>query len=152
MAKRCNPRTGCSKPRANWWKQVLGVDWFNHNTSGGSDPSPSAFDDIWGWWRADEFTGTSGSYALTDKSGNSRTMTQAAGTLTPGTAANGQARFTGNATARFTSAATLENWPITVFTIGRRTNNATCGFFGHTGASGFGTLWYGYEASNAFNL
>lgn len=54
MAKRCGTRNGnCPAPRANWWKQSLGVDWFNHNTSGGVDPSPFPKKDnllviIWG--------------------------------------------------------------------------------------------------------
>lgn len=38
MARRCGTRNGsCPKPRSNWWKQSLGVDWFNHNV--GYDPS-----------------------------------------------------------------------------------------------------------------
>src|SRR6185436_14136012 len=73
---------------------------------------------------------------------------QAAGTLTPGTAANGKARFTGNATARLTCPGTIKSWPITQITIGKRTAAATCGFFGHTGASPFNTMWAGYESTN----
>lgn len=119
-----------------------GAPWMG----GGS--TPSAFSDVWGWWRADTISGTSGSYVLADKSVNGRNMTQAGGTITPGTAANGQARLTGNATARFTSAATIESWPITIITVGRRTAAATCGFFGHTGASPFNSLWTGYETTD----
>lgn len=44
MARRCGTRNGkCPTPRANWWKQSLGVDWFNHNTSGGVDPDTPDF-------------------------------------------------------------------------------------------------------------
>lgn len=47
MARRCGTRNGnCPKPRANWWKQALGVDWFNHNQSGGSDPYAEAIQAI----------------------------------------------------------------------------------------------------------
>lgn len=108
----------------------------------------SAFDDLWGWWRADDFSGGAGTYVLNDKSENGRNMTQAAGTLTPGTAANGQARFVGNATARFTNASTLARWPMTVITIGLRAAGATMGFFGHQGASPFNSFWHGYETTN----
>jgi lysophospholipase L1-like esterase len=46
MAKRCSPRTGCNRPRANWWRQALGVDWFNHS-NGGEDPfDPSPYLDL----------------------------------------------------------------------------------------------------------
>lgn len=125
------------KPLLNYW-------WAS------SQQQSSAFDDVWGWWRADTFTSTNPTISLTDLSGNSRTMTQVAGTLTPGTAANGQARITGNATARLTSSATLPSWPVTMITIGRRVADQTCGFFGHTGATGFNGLWYGYETVNRF--
>lgn len=109
----------------------------------------SAFSDVWGWWRADTYTGSSPNITLTDKSGNGRDMVQQAGTLTPGTASgSGQAKMTGGATARLLSAGTLKRWPLTVFTIGRRTAGATCGFFGHTGASPFNSSWYGYESTN----
>jgi len=118
---------------------------------GGSSPV-SAFDDIWGWWRADTYTSTSPTIALTDLSGNSRTMTQQAGTLTPGTSANGQARMVGNASAYLTSAAALESWPVTIFTFGQRTTNTTQGMFGHAGATGYNGLWYGYEASNSHRI
>lgn len=40
MAKRCSPRTGCSYPRANWWKQTLGVDWFNRSSGEGTPDIP----------------------------------------------------------------------------------------------------------------
>lgn len=108
----------------------------------------SAFDDVWGWWRADSYTSTNPTISLTDLSGNGRHMVQAAGTLTPGTAANGQARMVGNATARLTNAATLKRWPVTIITVGRRTAGATAGFFGHQGASPFNSLWTGYESTN----
>lgn len=114
--------------------------------------SATVFEDVWGWWRADEISGTSGSYTLADKSGNGRTMTQSAGTITTGTATNGQAKLTGNATARFTSLASLESWPITIITVGRRTSGTASGFFGHTGPTGYNTLWMGYEASNSFRI
>lgn len=119
---------------------------------GGQSGPASAFDDILGWWRADTFTGTSPNVVLTDKSVNGNNMTQAAGTLTPGTAANGQSRMVGNATASLTSALTVQSWPFTSITVALRANNATMGFFGHTGASGFNTLWYGFEASNSFRI
>jgi hypothetical protein len=113
-----------------------------------SGQSSSAFDDIWGWWRADEYTSTNPTISLTDKSGNGRNMVQQAGTLTPGTGANGQARITGNATARLLSSGTLKRWPITIITVGKRTAGATVGFFGHTGASPFNSLWNGYESTD----
>jgi len=114
----------------------------------GGGAQSSAFDDIWGWWRADTYTGANPTIALTDLSGNSRTMTQQAGTLTPGTAANGQARMVGNAAAYLTSSATLNSWPVTIVSYGQRTDGTSQGFFGHTGASGFNTLWTGYESLN----
>lgn len=112
----------------------------------------SAFDNLWGRWRADSYTGSNPTISLTDLSGNGRTMTQVAGTLTPGTAANGQARMTGNAMARLSCSATIKRWPITVITVGRRASGATCGFFGHTGASPFNSMWCGYESTNRFFL
>lgn len=113
-------------------------------------PRPySVFNDITGWWRADTYTGSSGSYSLTDKSPNAHNMVQQAGTLTPGTGVNSMAKFTGNASAYLNSTLSLRNWPVTVITVALRANNATCGFFGHTGATGFNTLWYGYDGSNA---
>ena len=114
----------------------------------GSGVASSAFDDVWGWWRADTYTGTNPNITLTDLSPNGRNMVQAAGTLTPGTAANGQARIAGNATARLTNASTLKRWPVTIITVGRRAAGATCGFFGHQGASPFNSLWTGYESTN----
>ncbi len=89
---------------------------------------------------------------FTDRSGNSRHMTQQGGVLTPGVSTNGQARVTGNTAAFLTTAATLESWPITVFTVGRRIAGATAGLFGHVGATGFNTLWFGHEASNSFRI
>lgn len=119
-----------------------------HNLfSGGTS---SAFDDIWGWWRADTYTGSSPNIVLTDKSANGRDMTQQAGTITPGTGANGQARMVGGSTAYLTSSATMESWPVTVFTVGKKTNGSTCGFFGHIGGTGYNTLWNGFESSNNF--
>lgn len=114
----------------------------------GISGTSSAFDDIWGWWRADNVSGSSPNMVLADLSGNSRTMTQQAGTLTAGTSANGQAKLTGGATAYLTSAATLESWPVTIVSYGQRTDATSQGFFGHTGASGFNTLWTGYESLN----
>lgn len=114
----------------------------------GGNATSSAFDDVWGWWRADDYSGSSPNIVLNDKSGNGRNMTQAAGTLTPGTAANGQARIVGNSTARLTSSGAIESWPITIITVALRANNATMGFFGHTGASSFNSLWHGYESTN----
>lgn len=108
----------------------------------------SAFNDIAGWWRADTFTGSSGSYSLTDLSANAHPMVQQAGTMTTGTGVNSRAKITGNASAYFNSGLSIKNWPITVITVALRANNATCGFFGHTGATPANTLWYGYEASN----
>ena len=109
----------------------------------------SAFNDIAGWWRADTFTGASPNIILTDKSGKGKNATQQAGTLTSGTGVNGQAKFTGNSSAYLNIGLSMNNWPITVITIALRANNARCGFFGHQGATGFNTLWYGYEASNS---
>ncbi len=111
----------------------------------------SAFLDVFGWWRADEFTGSSPNVVLTDKSTNGRNMTQVAGTMTAGTAANGQAKFAATS-ARLTSAATLRSWPVTIITIGKRSNGATVGFFGHQGGTGYDTMWFGYEGSNSQNI
>lgn len=86
--------------------------------------------------------------AFTDLSGHGRTMTQQAGTLTAGTSANGQPKITGGATAYLTSAATLESWPITIVSYGQRTAGTRQGFFGHTGATGFNTLWTGYDSAS----
>jgi len=115
-----------------------------------TDPRPySVFNDVAGRWRADTYT-TPGSYSFTDLSGNNNHMVQQAGTLTPGTAANGQAKFTGNASARLTSALTIKSWPVTIITFGKRTGTTTCGMFGHTGATGYNTLWTGYDGTNSF--
>lgn len=110
----------------------------------------SVFNDLWGWWRADTYTGSNPNIVLTDKSGNGRDMTQQAGTLTPGTAGNGQAKMTGNSTARLTSGSTLKKWPLTMVVVGKRTAGALCGFFGHQGATPYNTLWAGYESLNRF--
>lgn len=110
--------------------------------------TPSAFDDITGWWRADSITGSSGSYVLEDLSPNNYDMTQAAGTVTTGTAANGQAKITGNSTARFTSSLAINRWPGTVVVIGLRGAGVAMGFFGHEGASPFNSYWFGYETVN----
>lgn len=29
MAKKCSKKNPCRRPRANWWKKTLGVDWFD---------------------------------------------------------------------------------------------------------------------------
>lgn len=113
-------------------------------------PQTSAFGDVGAWLRADNFTGTNPNIVLIDKSANGRNFTQVAGTLTPGTAANGQARITGNGTARLTSSWAIESWPVTIITVGRRAAGATVGFFGHQGASPFNSLWVGYESTNRF--
>lgn len=131
----------------------MGLLYYLGDSGAYVPPGPaSAFDDVWGWWRADTYTSSSPTISLTDLSGNSRTMTQQAGTITPGTAGNGQARMAGGATAYLTTAATLESWPVTVFTVGRRTAGNTAGLFGHVGATGYNTLWYGHEASNSFRI
>jgi hypothetical protein len=116
-----------------------------------SNPPPrpySAFNDAAAWWRADTYSGSAGSFVFTDLSGNSHPMGQAAGTLTAGTGVNSQAKFTGNSSAYLTSNLAVQSWPLTVITIAVRGNNEMVGFFGHVGASGFNTFWYGYEASN----
>ncbi len=116
-------------------------------------PRPySVLNDVAGWWRADTFTGSSGSYSLTDLSSNAHPMVQQAGTMTAGTGVNSKAKFTGNASAYLNSNLTLKNYPMTVITVALRANNATCGFFGHTGTTPSDTFWYGYEASNANNI
>jgi len=122
------------------------MNFFLNATSVSS--KSSAFDDLWGRWRADTYTGSSPTITLTDLSGNSRDMVQQAGTLTPGTGANGQARMVGNASARLLSSGTLKRWPITIITVGKRTAGSTAGFFGHTGASPFNSLWNGYESAD----
>jgi|SRR5688572_3205326 len=109
---------------------------------------PSVFDDVNAWLRADNITGSSGSYVLEDLSPNNNDFTQAAGTVTIGTAANGQAKITGNSTARFNSSLSINRWPGTVVVIGLRAAGATMGFFGHEGASPFNSYWFGYETVN----
>jgi hypothetical protein len=128
------------------YMNVKKISWFL-NSGGGSS---SAFTDVWGWWRADTYTGSSPNIVLTDKSANARDMTQAAGTLTPGISTNGQAKLTGGSTARLTSSASLSSWPVTMMTVFKRASGATCGFFGHTGATGYNGLWYGYESVDRF--
>jgi len=114
-----------------------------------SVPVPySTFSDVAGWWRADTFTGSAGGYSITDLSANGNAMLQQAGTLTPGTGVNSKAKFTGNAAAYLNSNLAIRNWPCTIITIAVRANNATCGFFGHSGSNPTATLWTGYEASN----
>lgn len=116
----------------------------------GSGMPSSAFDDVWGWWRADNISGSSPTMSFVDLSGNSRTMTQTAGSLTAGTAANGQARVTGNGTATLSvSGSNLAAWPMTVITVCKRTAGQTCGMFGASGASPFNNHWFGWEGSNA---
>lgn len=105
----------------------------------------SAFADIKAWYRADTFTGTTPSVSLTDKSKNGNNAVQAAGTMTPGTAANGQAKFTASS-ARLESSVTMRNWPCTIITVGKSPANALTGFAGHTGAASTNTLWFGYES------
>lgn len=118
----------------------------------GSVAAASAFDDVWGWWRADSIGGSSPTMTFTDLSGNSRTMTQQAGTLTAGTAANGQAHVAGNSTARLdVSGSTLAAWPLTVINVAKRTAAATCGLFGASGTNPFNNHWFGWEGSNSLN-
>jgi len=107
----------------------------------------SVFSDAWGWWRADASTGSSPTLQLTDLSGNGRHMLQQASTLTSGTA-NGQAKLTGTSTTWLSTSATLESWPVTIVAFGERTDATLQGHFGHVGASGFSTLWTGYESAN----
>jgi hypothetical protein len=38
MAKKCSTRSGCNKPRSRYWKKSLGLDWFDHNNQGESEP------------------------------------------------------------------------------------------------------------------
>src|SRR6478609_1601730 len=113
-------------------------------------PKPySVFNYASEWHNASNIYGSSGSYVLVDLTGNGHDMIQQAGTLTLGTGVNSKPKLTGNSSAYLTSNLSITNFPITVVTVALRANNATCGFFGHTGASGFNTLWHGYEASNA---
>jgi hypothetical protein len=78
MAKRCTPKQGCG-PRANWWKQALGVDWFNHNNGTDYDPIYSAygtdFDDLLlpsghTWNEGSYNSTTEGTYSLTATDGS----------------------------------------------------------------------------------
>lgn len=126
---------------------IRNINWW----SGGSTTT-SAFDDIWGWWRADEISGESGSYVLSDKSGNSRDMVQQSGTVTLGTASNGAAKIVGDSSSNFLSTGEIKSWPVTVITVGKRNNTVQCGMFGHTGATGYNTLWTGYDAANTFYI
>ena len=113
----------------------------------------SAFDDVWGWWRADTYTGSSPTITLQDRSGNARHMVQAAGTLTPGTATNGQARMVGGgSTTRLDCAATLDAWPMTSITVAKHTNNIQMGFFGFSGTLPANRCWYGIESTNNYYL
>jgi hypothetical protein len=139
----------CESP-SSWVGITISSGGVPSALSGSGTATSSAFDDIWGWWRADEYTGTSPTISLNDLSGNSRTMTQQAGVLTPGTAANGKARLTGNASTWLSSVAALHSWPVTIITYGQRTLGSTQGHFGHTGAAGYNGLWAGYESTNRF--
>lgn len=125
----------------------------NGSLSGGGGSQPSAFDDVWGWWDAGIYTGSSGSYRLTDQSPNGRDMLQQAGTLTPGTSANGLPRFVGNGTARLNAVSgSMQSWPVTVFTVGKRTTGQLCGLFGHSNATSYNSMWYGYEGGNSYSI
>lgn len=113
----------------------------------------SAFDDVWGWYRADSISGTSTAMTFNDLSGNGRHAVQTAGTLTAGTATNGQAKVTGNSTATLTCGSdAISGWPMTVITVAKRTALATVGFFGASGASSFNKYWYGFETTDRFAL
>ena len=107
--------SGIENDSSKMKKQI--IDWW-----AGSVAS-SAFDDVWGWWRADDYSGSSPNIVLNDKSLNGNSMTQAGGTLTPGTAANGKAKMTGNSTARLISSLSMRGWPSTIITVGKRLNN-----------------------------
>lgn len=115
--------------------------------------SASAFDDIWGWWRADTISGTSPTMQFTDRSGNERHMIQAGGTLTSGTSTNGQAQVTGSTSAAYlTCSATIDAWPLTTITIFKRAASATCGFFGFSGALPANRCWHGFESLDRYYL
>lgn len=48
MARRCGTKNGkstCRKPRANWWRASMGVDWYG-SSSGGLDPDYQAVLDL----------------------------------------------------------------------------------------------------------
>lgn len=113
----------------------------------------SAFNDIWGWWRADTITGSSPTMQFTDRSGNERHMIQAAGTLTAGTSANGQAQVTGSSSAaRLDCSATLDAWPMTSITVAKHTNNVPMGLFGFSGSLPANRSWHGMESTNNYYL
>lgn len=115
-------------------------------------PAGSVFDSAWDRWRADDFSGSSPTITLNDRSGNGRHMLQQAGTLTPGTSANGQAQLTGNLSTYLHNAANLPAWPCTIVSFGNRAVGATCGLFGHQGAAPYSSLWYGTDTSNSFRI
>lgn len=117
-------------------------------TSSSPTPPPTVFELAKGRWRANSITGSPGSYVLTDLTGNGYDMTQAAGTVTTGTADNGKEKITGNSSARFTSSLAINRWPGTVVFIGLNANNTPMGIFGHAGASPFNSYWFGKESSN----
>lgn len=112
----------------------------------------TVFSDVAGRWRADGVSGSSGSYVVSDISGNGHSMTQVAGTITLGTAANGQAKMTGNTTARLTSTFTIQGWPLTIITIAKRPAGNPCGFFGHQGSLPYNFLWTGFETADRYAI
>lgn len=126
----------------------MGLLYLLGNNGAYVPPGPaSAFDDVWGWWRADNISGSSPTMQFTDLSGNGRHMVQSAGTLTAGTGVNSQPKVAAT-TAQLDNAGELSGWPITVVTVLLRANNQVCGFFGHQGASAHTTFYCGYETTN----
>lgn len=107
----------------------------------------------WGRWRSDQVTGSSGSFALTDLTGQGRTLTQSAGTITQGTSsANGLPTLNGNSTSAMSSSATFAPWPCTMVVIGRRTSGVGASLFGRFGASGWQTFALSVEPTNNLTI
>lgn len=100
-------------------------------------------------WRADTYTGSSGSYSLTDLTGNGYTLTQSAGTVTPGTGVNGAAKLACSVAANFQGSQTIPSrYNKTIITVFKRTGTAQIGLFGAAGATPYNRVWQGFDGTN----
>lgn len=103
-------------------------------------------------WRADSFTGTAGSYVLTDLSGNDRPLTQSAGNVTPATGINSRAKLACSTAANFQGSSTYSSrYNKTVITVFQRTGTSRIGLFGAAGASPFNWFWQGFDGTDIRN-
>lgn len=100
-------------------------------------------------WRADTFSGSSGSYVLTDISGNGRHLTQSSGSVTPGTGINSRAKMACVTSANFQGSVPYSGrYNKTILTVFKRTDTSRIGLFGAAGASPFVRFWQGFDGTN----